>query len=555
MLNKYQTEWYIVLIASLAFLPFLGGVHLFDWDEINFAEIAREMIILRDYLRIHIDFQPFYEKPPLYFWLQALSMNLWGINEYAARFPNAICGIITLIVIFKIGEKLQSRTLGRMWAIVYFGSILPHLYFKSGIIDPWFNLFIFLGLYFLILYHWKKNNFNSIELPRLAWVYWLLAGIFTGLAVLTKGYAALLLITLTLGVYWIYVKFKWFISPLIYASYVVVALLTFGLWLLPEILINGTEFTKEFFIRQWELFSRPDAGHKGFLGYHVVVFLLGVFPASWLSIRAFYRFKIEVPHEKDFRIFMIILFGVVIVLFSIVQTKIVHYSSLMYFPATYLASLVILRVSEGRISIPLYTKIGIGIVGSLWAFAGIALPFIGKNIYLIQRITADDFARANMQAQVNWSAWQAVAGFILLGALIYAFNTLRLNQPKKGFIILFAGTACYVQAILYLDINNIEAITQRASIEFYKHMQKQDAYVKNIYYKSYAQLFYTAKQKPQNLQSLDENWLLYGDIDKDVYFVSKNIDEKELQARFPFLEKINEKNGFVFFIRRKTKNN
>ncbi len=61
-------------------MPFLGGVHLFDWDEINFAEGAREMIVLKNYLRVHINYEPFWEKPPFFFWLQAASMNLLGIG-------------------------------------------------------------------------------------------------------------------------------------------------------------------------------------------------------------------------------------------------------------------------------------------------------------------------------------------------------------------------------------------------------------------------------------------------------------------------------------------
>ena len=43
-----------ILLAALGlifFIPFLGGVHLFDWDEINFAEISREMLLMEDYFR------------------------------------------------------------------------------------------------------------------------------------------------------------------------------------------------------------------------------------------------------------------------------------------------------------------------------------------------------------------------------------------------------------------------------------------------------------------------------------------------------------------------
>ncbi len=103
-----NSHYYLILIflGSVFFIPFLGGVHLFDWDEVNFAEIAREMIVTNDYLRMQVNFQPFWEKPPLFIWTQVLSMKIFGINEFAARFPNAIVGIITLLVIFRIGSHI-----------------------------------------------------------------------------------------------------------------------------------------------------------------------------------------------------------------------------------------------------------------------------------------------------------------------------------------------------------------------------------------------------------------------------------------------------------------
>ena len=146
-MNKYLSDRLIqvliVIIAILLYIPFLGHVNLFDWDEINFAEAAREMIVTKNYLTVQIDFQPFWEKPPLFIWMQVLSMKAFGINEFAARFPNAVCGVITLLVLFHIGRKLRNNYFGLTWALVYTCSILPFFYFKSGIIDPWFNLFVF----------------------------------------------------------------------------------------------------------------------------------------------------------------------------------------------------------------------------------------------------------------------------------------------------------------------------------------------------------------------------------------------------------------------------
>ena len=109
----------IVLIACLLFFPFLGHVHLFDWDEINFAECAREMIVSKDYLRAQIDFMPFWEKPPLFIWLQVAAMKIFGIGAYAARFPNALTGVITLVTIFYIGKRVANEKMATWWVLLY----------------------------------------------------------------------------------------------------------------------------------------------------------------------------------------------------------------------------------------------------------------------------------------------------------------------------------------------------------------------------------------------------------------------------------------------------
>ena len=98
--QKYSNEILILILSLIYFIPFLGQAHLFDWDEINFAEAAREMILTGNYSRVQINYEPFWEKPPLFFWMQVGCMKLFGISEFAARLPNAICGIFTLNILY-----------------------------------------------------------------------------------------------------------------------------------------------------------------------------------------------------------------------------------------------------------------------------------------------------------------------------------------------------------------------------------------------------------------------------------------------------------------------
>jgi 4-amino-4-deoxy-L-arabinose transferase-like glycosyltransferase len=339
-LNPTTIRIFIATIAALLFIPFLGGEHLFDWDEINFAESAREMIVTGDYLTVQINFQPFWEKPPLFIWMQVLSMKLFGMNEFAARFPNAVCGIVTLLILFNIGRKIRNNLFGLLWVLAYAGSVLPFFYFKSGIIDPWFNLFIFLGVYFLMLYAYPESKQKLQNI--------ILAATFAGLAILTKGPVGFLLIALTGGVFLIWVKFKVKVRVTDVITYFVVLALVGGSWFIIQIFTGNFDTVVEFIVYQVRLFQTQDAGHGGFFGYHFVVLFFGVFPSSILALKAFGKEPTAETFYPFMKKWMVILFWVVLILFSIVKTKIVHYSSLAYFPLTFLAAGFVYSMYQNR---------------------------------------------------------------------------------------------------------------------------------------------------------------------------------------------------------------
>ena len=70
-------------------------------------------------------------------------------------------------------------------------------------------------------------------------------------------------------------------------------------------------------------------------------------------------------------------------------------------------------------------------------------------------------------------------------------------------------------------------------------------------FKSYAQYFYTKKNKPENLNSYNTKWLLNGNIDKDVYFVIKNNKMQKILDKYDDIELLYEKNGYAFLLRKK----
>jgi 4-amino-4-deoxy-L-arabinose transferase-like glycosyltransferase len=545
----------LVLAGALFYFPFLGRVHLFDWDEINFAESAREMIVTGNYTRVQINFQPFWEKPPLFFWLQVLAMKAFGINEFAARFPNAVAGIVTLLVLYFVGKKLVDERFGLLWALAYFGSLTPHLYFKSGIIDPTFNLFIFLSVWFIAQ---AVSAYGTPKATRLA----AFSGLFVGLAVLTKGPVGGLLLGLTFLVYWAIQRFRPILSFLNGLLFFGCGLAVASVWFGLELVKNGFWFFEEFFRYQIRLFSTPDAGHQQPFYYHFVVVLLGCFPMSLLAIRGFFADAADARPDLQsgrasgyksgravsFRRWMIILFWVVMILFSIVKTKIVHYSSMAWFPVSYLAATVLYSYLNGALQWNRWLTTGIAIIGGVLALLIAALPLVGMNATELIPYIKDRFAAANLTAPVEWQGWEWIIGTVY-GLIILGLLVLRQKRPVGSVATLFLATPVLLWFVLPAIVPKIERYTQGAVIDFYEAKQGQEVYIEPIGYKSYAHLFYFRKQPPTNPNSYREDWLINGPVDKPAFFVTRNINIDQYRYH-PNLEIIREEAGFVF-LRRK----
>lgn len=564
-LTNKQFSLAITILGALFFIPFLGGVHLFDWDEINFAESAREMLITGNFRLVQVNFEPFWEKPPLFFWLQALSMKVFGVNEFAARLPNAIIGIISLHCVHHFGKKYLSETTARWWVLLYLTSITPHFYFHSGIIDPLFNLLIFTSI--VQLYIAKQSNQNQ------SWVY---AGLLLGLAILTKGPVAGLIVLLVLMVIWVRNGFKTWFTLYQFVLFGGLTLIITSIWFLPEVVINGPGFIQNFIAYQLDLLRSPVASHGQPWFYHTIVLLVGCFPASVIAIKQFAKLS----DRNSFESLLKYLFWVVLILFSIVTTKIVHYSSLCYFPLTGLAAVRMSHWVSGQ-RFDVFEKIRLSVLTVIWSVLFITLPWVGYhlpdllNIYghLIQ----DDFTVQNLSAPSGWSLMHIILGVIGTGVLVFLLIGLVKNNRLLATYSAVGFTA-YLVLFLAFTVPNVERHTQGSVIDFYQSIQSEDCYVDVYKFKSYAHYFYTdiqplttsdkllqqrqtalaelgaqsriqlneAQRKVYNTKEME--WLLRGDIDKVVYLVTQPKKAPEL-AKTPGFELIQNTGGYWIYKR------
>ncbi len=537
-MTKYF-HWFIVLFVFLACIPTIGSSALFDWDEVNFAECAREMIVSKDYFNVTINFQAFWEKPPLFIWMQALSMLVFGINEFAARFPNVIAAVFTLLALYRFGKEFFGEKFGIAWSALYACSILPFTYFNSGIIDPWFNFFIFNG----IIYFYKGNHDQTIR-------NFILSGVFIGLAILTKGPVALLLIGGAFAVYFLYNRFKDFPSFSKIILFLLTTLFIGSLWFILLFTTGHQEIIQEFITYQVRLFQTQDAGHGGPLYYHWVILLLGVFPASFFLIGYLRNKEIK---RTSLDLIMHGMLWFTLILFSIVKTKIVHYSSFCYFPITYFGARFVIQQWENGFETN--KRIHYFILSFLILLAlifGVLGYLVGHTQLIIDNIEVKDpFAVQAMKESYNWSFAQLIPFVLITLTIILSFRYLRKDIYIKYYLSLGMGLILSLVSINAFVIPKIEDISQGAAIDFYKRHQHEDAYFTTLGFKSYAHLFY-GNVKLGNEKTMNEKELATETLMKPAYFVVKIQQKDEFMAIYPELRQIGAEGGFVF-LKRQTK--
>jgi len=183
-LNKKEEKLVIDLIVlfivfGTASFQFLGRLTLLEPDEGRYAEIAREMLEKMDFITPHLNYVKYFEKPPLLYWLNALSLSLFGQNEFAVRFPSALAGLLGILLTYHIGRKIFGRREGLFSALVLGTSIGFLAQARINIIDMTltFCLTASLGCFLIAVQDGEKRK----------GLYYHLFYLFSALAVLAKG--------------------------------------------------------------------------------------------------------------------------------------------------------------------------------------------------------------------------------------------------------------------------------------------------------------------------------------------------------------------------------
>jgi 4-amino-4-deoxy-L-arabinose transferase-like glycosyltransferase len=99
---------------------------------------------------MHYNGEPSWLKPPLYFWVEAVFFKMFGLTEYWARFPSALSGYATLILVYLIGVRLYGRKVGFLSMVILASSFFFLKFSRRAMLDVPVAFITILGIYALL---------------------------------------------------------------------------------------------------------------------------------------------------------------------------------------------------------------------------------------------------------------------------------------------------------------------------------------------------------------------------------------------------------------------
>lgn len=299
----------------------LGAYPLLEPDETRYVTMARDMFTSGNYLTLYLNGEYFFEKPPLFFWLESLSFWFFkDISEFTARFPVVILSLLPLGLLFSLSEKVKNQKFAFLNSAILLTTLEYVLITKIAMLDSVLTSLVSSSVlcYFFTFFVSEENKKY----------FWYSCYILMGLAVLAKGIPGVVIPagTILAGT----IIFRTYKETLKNMPVGIVLFLIIALpWHIIMLLKHGSLFFNEYIIKHHLMrFLGAEVIHRNEPVYFYFVTLLwGLFP--WIfsllsSLRKPRKFNLENGYDK-FLVLNITAILVILVFFSCSGAKLITY--------------------------------------------------------------------------------------------------------------------------------------------------------------------------------------------------------------------------------------
>ncbi len=361
---KHKNCILLVLFCLVLYSTFLGLIPLLDPDEPVYGETAKEMLASGDWIspRIYGDF--WYDKPPLFYWLEALSFSVFGISTWSARLPSVLFAAATPVYLYLSMRKMLGEKTALYGAFICATSLEIIVLARSAVTD---TVLVFALTVTLISFLRKK---------------YVIAYTFCGLALLAKGPIGFGFPALIVGLWMIFSKtFTWKgIMALRWYWGIPLACLVGLPWYIAMGHIHGDAFIDTFLgYHNVTRFVSPEHAGKNHYWLYIVVLIAGFYP--WTGTLPGILRRARAWSKDPVLLYLMTWAFFIFVFFSLSSTQLFSYLLPIFPPISLLAGKYLTELAEdGHISKTLMTFHLLFAVATAAAISLAPLTPIGGNI-------------------------------------------------------------------------------------------------------------------------------------------------------------------------------
>ena len=431
MNNKYKFlsfPFVILILLSLCFFIFFFGLDsygLLDKDEPRYAGTALEILKSNDWVVPKFNFQNRFDKPILFYWLISTSYKIFGISDFASRLPSAVCAVLCILFTWYTVKTVFGRKVAFLSAIILATSVEFVLLGRRAATDMALCLFFSGSMYSIFLSYYIKD-FKT----KICWC--ILAGIFCGLSILTKGPVGVLLPLIILTGF-LFVKRQFDIKHLkVYFIIFFFALVVSLPWYLMIHFATQGEFTREFFFEHnLKRFTSVVGEHPGPFWFYIPVILGGFMPWTLFFISAIislFRHLLKKSFNK-LLLFSFVWIVIIFLFFSLSTTKLATYILLIFPPLSIITSYWISVLAKRKIYI----------VKSVIGFLLLVLiPAFAISFNLLSKWSIEPSIKNTVVLKIS-----LCTAFLFIGILISLFSF------KKAYSFIISFTLCFIIPFIF----------------------------------------------------------------------------------------------------------
>jgi 4-amino-4-deoxy-L-arabinose transferase-like glycosyltransferase len=440
----------LLALSGLLFFIGLGDMGLTDRDEGRNAEAGREMFESGDRLTPTFNYELRVTKPVFLYWLMDWSYRLFGVNEFAARFPSAFFGVCLIVLQYCFLAYVRDRAVALFGALMLLLNIEILGLGRMALTDSVLIFFTTASLYgFWLGLHGEG--------PVRRWIWAFYIGMT--IATLTKGPVGFVVPLVAAALYLTWTR-RWrdyWRNGVPLAGTLVFLLLTLP-WYVAMFLVHGDAYASGAKAHTIGRFLSPMEGHSFTIFFYLPVLFLGFFPWSgflpitlYRTIKDWYQlrrsaFQPDPARTSELELFAALWVIGVFVFFTASSTRLPHYIGPLFPAAAILTACFWSRCLKDPTTPGIRASIHITTgLGYLLAIGFASLPT------LYAKFSSKMIKEFPLAAQIDLGTTPYVIAAVLLVGMAFV-SYLGLNDTRRGGAFWAAGASFAVMILIVIVV-------------------------------------------------------------------------------------------------------